>query len=49
MTKLIKSWSLKDSTGAPLKPNEENIGNLVPVVADVIATQLEAEMGGFLG
>lgn len=49
MIKLIKSWTLKDSDGSPLTTSEENIGNLVPVVADVIATQLEAEMGGFLG
>jgi len=48
MSSLIKAWNLTDAEGNPVDPNRENIEQLAPVVAIVIAGQLESSIGSIL-
>ena len=41
MSKLIKSWDLKDSGGNAVPANEENVSKLNPVIASVVSAQLD--------
>lgn len=45
MVKLIKSWTLTDSSGEIIEPNEKTIGQLSPGIADTISSLLEIEIG----
>ena len=49
MAILMRSWSLKDDKGNLLPINEKNIKSLNPLVADIIVSQLELEIGSLLG
>ena len=44
MVHLLKSWTLKDKDGKILPPNKESVQKLHPSVAEIISTQLEAEV-----
>jgi len=48
VTKLIKSWTFKDLSGNEIKPTQENINKLEPIVAQVIADKVDIETGGTL-
>ena len=45
MVKLIKSWTMIDAKGNKMPTSEKNIKSLHPVIADIISTQLEIEIG----
>ena len=49
MTKLLKSWSLKNEKGEAIPATKDNLDKLSPVVVDIIAIQLETEIGGIYG
>jgi hypothetical protein len=41
---LTKDWTFKDEDGNPIKVTTQNIENLSPIIADVIASGLEEEL-----
>lgn len=45
---LIKKWNLTES-GQFLKPTDEDIRSLHPVIANAIGVQIDSEVGGLLG
>ena len=48
MITLLKEWNLEDKEGNLVEPNEKNINNLNPVIANVMLDQLDLELGNNL-
>ena len=45
---LIKSWDLKDSEGNDIKPTEENISKLHPIISSAIGIGVDIETANLL-